>query len=287
MHTPFGRNLVPAGLAVLALVGCTSSNANAPKTLTDFPLFSNTDGSATLAIRLVDARQRTQDFADLEGADRVRFTLSSATRLTANRVATDSVTIGPSQSFSNISTFAGLRPGTDYYLKADLYKQSDLTGGESSFTQNIVRGEGIGGPLTLNAGSTTTTTIKINSVGTIAFSSSTSSNVVSDFVVVENDTLTVDTGMTSTNNPSVRRIEVLFRSANGSQRGTTLSTTTISGSNTTFSWTVPTYITSGSQDLGTLHVYGYDASTGGNQIAYKTKAVTVYKGASITPATLN
>ncbi len=286
MHTPFARKVVPAGLAVLALVGCTSTATNSPQSLTDFPLFSNTDGSATLAVRLVDARQRTQDFADLEGADRVRFTLSSATRLTASRTASDSVTIGPSQTFTNVSTFAGLRPGTDYYLKADLYKQSDLAS-ENTFTQNIVRGEGIGGPLTLNAGSTTTAVIKINSVGTIAFSNSTSSNVVSDFVVVENDTLTVDTGMTSTNNPSVRRIELVFRSANLSQRGTTLSTTTIAGSNTTFSWTVPTYITSGTQDLGTLHVYGYDAQTGGNQIAYKTKAVTVYKGASITPATLN
>lgn len=284
MRTMFGRFAPLAGLVLV--VGCAPGAGNQSKVAADFPLFTNTDGSATLAIRLVDARQRTQDFADLEGTDRVRFTLSSATRLTTSRVASDTVTIGPSQSFSNISSFAGLRPGTDYYLKADLYKQSDLTS-ESSFTQNIVRGEGIGGPLTLNAGAVTTATIKINSVGSIAFSNSTSSNVVSDFVVVENDTLTVDTGMTSTNNPLVRRIEVVFRSANGSQRGTTMSTTTITGTNTTFSWTVPTYITTGSQDLGTLHVYGYDATSGGNQIAYKTKAITVYKGASITPATLN
>lgn len=270
---------------MLSLAGCVTTSGTQAKLPADFPLFTNADGSATLTINMVNARRQTQDFADVESTvDRVRFTLTSAANLASSKVATSSVTIGPSQSFTGV--FSGLRPGTDYYLKADLYKQSDLTS-ESSFTQNIVRGEGVAGPLTLTAGAATTTTIKINSVGVINFTSSANSNVVSDYVAVEGDTITLDTGMTSTNNPQVKRIEVVFRSANGSQRGTTMSTTTITGSSTAFSWSVPTYITSGSSDLGTLYVTGYDATSGGNQIAYKTKAVTVYKGASVTPVQLN
>lgn len=284
MRTTIGRLAPLAGLAMLALGGCVASAGSQAKLPADFPLFTNADGSSTLTVTVVDAQRKAQDFADLEGVDRVRFTLSSSTKLTASKVASNSVTLGASQTYTSV--FGGLRPGGDYYLKADLYKQSDLLS-ESSFTQNIVRGEGVAGPLTLTAGAATSATIKVNSVGVIAFTGSTSSNVVSDFSVVEGDTVTVDTAMTSTNNPLVKRIEIMFRSANGSQRGTTMSTTSISGSNTTFSWEVPSYITSGSSDLGTLYVTGYDATSGGNQIAYKTKAVTVYKGASVTPVQLN
>jgi len=284
MRTKLGRLAPLAGLTMLALAGCMPSAGGQAKLPADFPLFTNADGMATLTITVVDAQRKTQDFSDLESVDRVRFTLSSASKLTSSKVASNSVTVGASQTYTSV--FSGLRPGTDYYLKADLYQQADLLS-DSSFTQNIVRGEGVAGPLTLAAGAATSATIKVNSVGVINFTSSANSNVVSDFVVVEGDTVTLDTGITSTNNPQVKRVEVMFRSANGSQRGTTQSTTTINGANTTFSWAVPSYISSGTSDLGTLYVTGYDATTGGNQIAYKTKAVTVYKGATVTPVQLN
>lgn len=263
---------------MLALVGCTSTVATTPRLLADFPLFSNADGMATLTVTVLDARRNTQDFADVQDADRVRFTLTSARSLSASgKTATRSITLGASQTYDTI--FTGLRPDSDYYLRADLYKQSDLTN-ESSFTQNLVRAAGVSNVLTLAAGTTSPATIKINSVGSVSFGGSVNSNKVDDFKVVEGDVLTIDTGMHTGNNPLVRRIDVAYlQGTSGAQRGSTLTTSTITSTSASFSWTVPTITTN--QESGTLYVTGYDAASGGKQLTQKTAPVVIYKGSSL------
>lgn len=282
-----GRYLLPAGLVVFALVGCTSTTATAPRPFADFPLFTNQDGNASLNVTVVDSRRQTQSYTDVTGADRVLFVLKSTTgkSLVADKIATASLSTGPTFT----SQFTGLRPGTDYQLTASLYKHSDNpiepTGANKATFLPFIRGEGVSGLLTLVAGEAKSVTIPINSVGTISFADSASSNYLADFTVVEGDTLVVDTGLTSANSPQVAKVTITYKDAGGVARGTTVENVTITASSTKLNWTVTPYLASDkTSETGTLIVTAYNA--GGNQVAQKSRSVTVVKGASITP-TLN
>lgn len=287
------------GTSILAvLAGCTQpvTSAGSASILKDMPLFTNENGFASINVTVQDNRPHLLSFTDLDLYDTVRMTLSSATNLTAPKVQTyGGLSAGPGAQNSFAGAFSGLRPGSDYQLKADVYNSPDL--GSSGFTQSVVRGEGlasVGGSnlLTLTAGQALSLTVKVNAIGTIGFATTPGGygNVVSDFKVVQGDTLMVDSGLNSLNSPNVKRVELTYKAANGSYQpnSTPLASTVVSGGgDATFAWTVPTYPMVGGTEVGTLLLIGYDAATGGNQIAYKTKAVTVYQGASVTPVTLN
>jgi hypothetical protein len=272
------------------LTGCGQVGGGSVSGLTPVLLFTNQDGNASINVRVVDDHRRILSFSDLDTYDTVRLTLSSATNLTTSKVQTISG-LAPGGQTTLSGAFTGVRPGNDYQLKADVYNSPDAVSG---FTQSIVRGEGVAkdgngnSVLTLAAGTALSVTVKVNAIGTIAFSGSTSLNVVSDFKVVMGDTLTVDSGLSSVNSPNVKRVDLVYKSATGVQQGSTLSQTVIPSSGTaTLSWTVPTYTPTGASELGTLQLVGYDSLVGGNQLAFKTKAITVYQGASVTPVTLN
>lgn len=278
------RNRLPAGLAVLALVGCSTSTPPAPNPFADFALFTNQDGNASLNVSVVDNRLQTQSYTDVTGADRVLFVLKSTTgkSLVADKIATASLTAGPTYA----SQFTGLRPGSDYQLTASLYKYSDNpvepTNANKATFQPFIRGEGVSGLLTLAAGEAKSVTIPINSIGTISFDSSQNSNYVSDFTVVEGDALVVDTGLTTTNSPQVARVTVTYKDAAGTTRGSVVENLAITASSTKLTWTVPSYIVlPATSETGTLVVTAYNA--GGNQVAQKSRSVTVVKGASISP----
>ena len=281
MHSKSYRLLPMAGFAALLLAGCaTGTSISAPHLLADMPLFGTHDGFASLGVTVIDSRRQAQDLSDVTIGDKVLFTLTSATNLAAPKTNTEPLLATSSpQVFTSL--FSGLRPGTDYQLEAQVYLSTDAAGG---VTQNIIRGEGVTGPLTLTAGSATAATVKINSVGTIDFSNSVNSNVVSDFTVVSGDTLTINTGMNSTNNPQVKSVGIAYFAPDGTQRGSTVTTNTISGT----TWTVPSLPAGTNTETGTMYVTGYNSTNGGGQaITYKTKLVTVDSPASITPITLD
>lgn len=281
MRLESGQLLPVAGLVAILLAGCSTGTATTPpRFLAEMPLFGTSDGFASLNVSVIANRLFSQSLSDIEQGDRVLFTLSSSTCLSTPRTSTQtlSATASP-QTFSSV--FTNLKPGTDYYLKADVYLNADAGSG---FTQNIVRGEGISSALTLTAGSAQTTTLKINSVGSIAFSASTFGNVVTDYGVVAGDTITVNTGITTTNSPNVSRIDVTYTS---SARSITVASNGSNGvSAYTCNWTLPASSSlSASSETGTLTVTGYDSSS--TAITYKSRAVTIYKPASVTPITLN
>lgn len=286
MRILFGRPLPLCGLALMILAGCTGGIANAPKTPSEFPLFTSADGYAALSVKLMAPERSTQYYRDIVGADTVRFTLSdsSGLLLTGDRVATASLIPGNTQSFPNL--FTKIRPGSTFYLKADLYRAADLTG--VLFDQNFVRGQGVSGVFALAAGGTTPVTLTVNSVGTIAFPSSESSNYVQDFQVVEGDAVEVNTGVTTTNSPQASRVELAFHDNRGTLQGATTSITVLSSTvAATTSWRVPTYLatlaSNPTSEPGRLTITIRNSSN--VQIGQKSQQVVVYKGASVGGAT--
>lgn len=281
MRTVIGRSLPLFGLALLALAGCTTEVASSPRSSADFPLFGSNDGHAALSITVVDERRRVQDFVDIDDADRVRFALSALgtpAAFAGERVTTQTLAAtGSPTTFTSL--YNNLRPG-NVQLKADVYKNAD---GAGSFSPSIVRGEGIA-TASLTAGVTSTITVKINAVGNISFSNSNFQNYVADYKVVTGDTVWIDTAMNTVNNPLVKRITAVYRPGSNAS-GTAVWTgtpVTNSSSNATFSFAVPAP-QSGDSELGTLYITGWDAVDPlvANQVAYKTKVVTIWKPAGV------
>ncbi|HEY9900472.1 MAG TPA: hypothetical protein V6D00_14950 [Pantanalinema sp.] len=276
MRTAFGRSLPLCGLALLLLVGCTSGVASAPKTPAEFPLFTTTDGYASLNVSLVDMRQAIQTVTDLEDADRVEFTLTSAANLTAPKKATASIALplpggATSQPVSGLTAFTGLRPGSDYVLRADIYK--------TSYTANNLRAQGVSDVITLAAGENKTVPVKINAIGNVQLTASTFGNKFDTMEVVSGDTVTVNTLVKASENPLLKSVEVYFfgTNLNATKLGSVVVPVPAGTTPTTLSWQVPAI--TGNSDSGLLYVLGYDASN--NVIARKSRVMTVSKGASI------
>ncbi|MNX78010.1 hypothetical protein D3C86_1095780 [compost metagenome] len=277
MRTVFGRSLPLCGVALMLLAGCTGGIASAPKTPADFPLFTTADGYASLNVSLVDLRQTIQKIGDVDDADRVEFTLTSAANLTAPKKATASITLpippfATNQPVTGITAFTGLRPGSDYVLRADLYK--------SSYTANQLRAQGISDVITLAAGENKTVPVKVNSIGDVLLAASAFGNKFDTMDVVSGDTLTVNTNVRASENPLIKSVEVYFIGTglgNTTNLGTTTAQVPAGSTPTTLNWTVP--VINGNSDNGWLYVLGKDASN--NTITRKVKALTVSKGASI------
>lgn len=283
---------IATGVAIASLLwGCTQPMVNEQSSvLRDIPLFTNEDGNASLNVRVIDDRLRTQSFSDVESYDTIRLTLRSTNGLLASDRVKELAATGGS-SFDG--SFSRLRPGTGYQLIADVYNKTT----DPTFTPTAVRGEGIGKDpsnnttLTLVAGSPLTVTVKINSIGTISLKSSAANNSLSDNVgpaAVEDDTVTVDSGLTTANSPGVQMVKMVFTDLLGAVQGTTATTSAIPATGgATFSWTVPTYVT-GTSDTGYLYLYGYDSATSSSptQLTFKRKQITIYKGASLSPVTV-
>jgi hypothetical protein len=276
MRTVFGRSLPLCGLALILLAGCTGGIANAPRTPAEFPLFTTNDGYSSLNVSLIDVRKTIQTVTDLEDADRVEFTLTSATNLMSPKKATASISLplpggANSQPISGITAFTGLRPGNDYVLRADIYK--------TSYTAVNLRAQGISDLITLNAGENKTVSVKINAIGKVQLTTSAFGNKVDTMEVVSGDTVTVNTLVKADENPLLKTVEVYFfgTNANATKLGAVTTSVPAGSAPAMVTWPVPAI--SGNSDTGLLYVLGYDASN--TVIARKTRVMTVSKGASI------